>query len=479
VTSYQYNNANRLTSLTNPFNETTGLQYDAVGRLTRQNNANGTYGTWTFDAGGQISNVATKKSNNSVVLTMDYTRDNVGSPTQVAEQLLDTDNQTVHNATLTFGYDNANRLTLEKRTRAPVRGCASRPRRVHTRTGSHAHRLTHSASKLLTHGNLTFGYDGNGNRTSKTVNQVTTTYAYNHDNRLTELHDGATLTFSYNGDGLRQSRTVNGATTQYAYDGVRLLKELDAAGATQTTCTLAPLGDEWYPLLSDRKAGASRFYAFDALGSTRAICNLQSEICNQYTYDAYGNVLTATDPAATPHQYIGKLGYYTDAASGLQLLTQRYYDPAVGRFVTEDPVKDGGNWWEYVENDPGSNVDPSGLASCGRELSDCNATCDRAARATRLLLQRGEAECHRRCDSRYGPGGPSESSFGLESCHFLCSSQFGTQLMRNYAACMMCHGLCMHRYMHCIGAFGFLPGGIGPGSVRPLPMGLSPYAGRP
>jgi len=42
-TSYAHDNANRLTSLTNPFNETTALQYDAAGRPVRQNNANGIY----------------------------------------------------------------------------------------------------------------------------------------------------------------------------------------------------------------------------------------------------------------------------------------------------------------------------------------------------------------------------------------------------------------------------------------------------
>jgi len=225
---------------------------------------------------------------------------------------------------------------------------------------------TYSAdNRLLTYGNMTFGYDGNGNRTSKTVNQVTTTYAYNHDNRLTELHDGATLTFTYNGDGLRQSRTVDGTTTQYAYDGVRLLQELDANGATQTTYTLAPLGDEWYPLLSDRKAGASRFYAFDALGTTRALTNQSQLTTHQFTDDAYGNVLSATDPAATPHQYIGKLGYYADAGSGLQLLTQRYYDPAVGRFVTEDPLRDDQNWCIYDSGNPVQQVDPSGTSVRG------------------------------------------------------------------------------------------------------------------
>ena len=212
----------------------------------------------------------------------------------------------------------------------------------------------------------------NGNRISKTVNQVTTTYAYSYDNRMTELHDGSTLTFTYNGDGIRQSRTVDGTTTRYVYDGVRLLKELDAVGATKTTYSLAPMGGEWYPLISDRSGTASRFYAFDALGTTRALANQSQLTTHLFTDDAYGNVLSATDPAATRHQYIGRLGYYADATSGLQLLTQRCYDAGVGRFVTEDPVRNGGNWCAYVGGAPTTSVDPSGLLTDPR---DCSAPC--------------------------------------------------------------------------------------------------------
>ncbi|NCO41223.1 MAG: hypothetical protein GW892_21250, partial [Armatimonadetes bacterium] len=115
-TTYTYNVGNRLTSLTNPLDETTDFTYDTLGRLTRQDNENGTYGTWTFDDAGRASAVATKKSDDTTILSLSYTRDNVGNPTSVSEALLDTDDQTTHNATLTYTYDDLHRLTSEKRT---------------------------------------------------------------------------------------------------------------------------------------------------------------------------------------------------------------------------------------------------------------------------------------------------------------------------------------------------------------------------
>jgi len=38
----------------------------------------------------------------------------------------------------------------------------------------------------------------------------------------------------------------------------------------------------------------------------------------------------------------------------------RYYLPGEGRFLTEDPVRDGGNWYAYVSGNPVSKVDPTG-----------------------------------------------------------------------------------------------------------------------
>ncbi|PIX37163.1 MAG: hypothetical protein COZ57_35765, partial [Armatimonadetes bacterium CG_4_8_14_3_um_filter_66_20] len=103
VTSYQYDSANRLTQMTNQFNETTGFVDDALGRLVRQDNANGTYSTWSFNAAGQASQVHTRKSDDTIVLSMAYARDNVGNPTQITDQLLLPDNQTWEAGSWTFG----------------------------------------------------------------------------------------------------------------------------------------------------------------------------------------------------------------------------------------------------------------------------------------------------------------------------------------------------------------------------------------
>ena len=58
---------------------------------------------------------------------------------------------------------------------------------------------------------------------------------------------------------------------------------------------------------------------------------------------------------------MGASQYQTDGDSGLQLLGHRYYDPSIGRFLSQDPIQDGTNWYAYCDNNPLGETDPSGL----------------------------------------------------------------------------------------------------------------------
>ena len=58
---------------------------------------------------------------------------------------------------------------------------------------------------------------------------------------------------------------------------------------------------------------------------------------------------------------IGYAGEYHDEESGMIYLRGRYYDPEICRFITEDPAKDGLNWYAYCGNNPVTFVDPTGF----------------------------------------------------------------------------------------------------------------------
>ena len=58
----------------------------------------------------------------------------------------------------------------------------------------------------------------------------------------------------------------------------------------------------------------------------------------------------------TPN-YTGK---FFDQASGLYYFNARWYDCELGRFTTQDPARDGVNWWIYCGGNPITFVDPDG-----------------------------------------------------------------------------------------------------------------------
>jgi RHS repeat-associated protein len=55
-------------------------------------------------------------------------------------------------------------------------------------------------------------------------------------------------------------------------------------------------------------------------------------------------------------------GKQIDEETCLYYFNARWYDAELGRFVTEEPARDGTNWYEYCRNNPLGAVDPTGLA---------------------------------------------------------------------------------------------------------------------
>jgi len=67
------------------------------------------------------------------------------------------------------------------------------------------------------------------------------------------------------------------------------------------------------------------------------------------------------NPTQNPHRFEAAWGYITDTpGSGLLQLGARYYWPELGRFIQQDPVGDGVNWYVYGESNPLLFVGPEG-----------------------------------------------------------------------------------------------------------------------
>ena len=168
---------------------------------------------------------------------------------------------------------------------------------------------------------------------------------------------GMQASYTYDAMGRRASKTVNGVEKRHLWNGDRISAEADANDAiTDTYFQLGSLsahktGDEFY------------YYIYDGHGNVAGMKDgyESGDATAMYNYDTFGNPLS--DPMLTnPFRYCNE---YYDAETDMIYLRNRYYDPGIGRFITEDPVKDGMNWYAYCNNNPVMFVDPSGLKAKG------------------------------------------------------------------------------------------------------------------
>jgi len=106
-------------------------------------------------------------------------------------------------------------------------------------------------------------------------------------------------------------------------------------------------------------AGTSSGDLADGVGTARRPADGTGTATDAYSLDAFGRGATAWGTTPDPYRYGGAWGYMTDP-SGLLQLGARFYWPELGRFIQQDPIGDGMNWYAYVGNNPVVWVDPTG-----------------------------------------------------------------------------------------------------------------------
>ena len=187
-------------------------------------------------------------------------------------------------------------------------------------------------------------------------------YEYNGFNQLVSLYDSATnsnCSYTYDADGLRQSKTVNGVTTNHIWDGMNMVAETDGNNAVKSVYTR---GRE---LISSKNGMEFTYYLHNGHGDVNMLMNENGSITKTYNYDAFGVEQDKVSNDTNPFRYCGE---YYDNESGLIYLRNRYYDSSMGRFITEDPIKDGLNWYSYCGGNPVVFVDPLGLFDYNSQL---------------------------------------------------------------------------------------------------------------
>jgi len=267
--------------------------------------------------------------------------------------------------------------------------------------GAYCYTLTSTfdAEDRATHaGDVTYTYTPDGYLAAKHSSEGTTTYAYSAFGELESvtLADGRDVSYTYDAAGRRTSKAIDRTVTErYVWaDTTRLLAVYDRAGTLQMRFLYA---DARVPYAADTPQGRI-FFAYDQVGSLRAVSDEAGTVLKRLTHDSYGNVISDSNPALDIP--LGFAGGLTDPHTGLTLFGARDYDPTLGRWIAKDPIGFAGgdaNLYGYCLGDPVNLVDPSGLrvdpgGGAGAEASRRYEALQRLATMDMTATQRAIAE---------------------------------------------------------------------------------------
>ena len=102
----------------------------------------------------------------------------------------------------------------------------------------------------------------------------------------------------------------------------------------------------------------TQYFTTDLFGSISSISDISGYQIGSYTYDVFGSLIQGDLTGSTDLGYLGK---QNDPTSRLYNYGYRDYKPESARFTTVDPIRDGTNWFAYVNNDPVNHIDLWGL----------------------------------------------------------------------------------------------------------------------
>jgi len=177
---------------------------------------------------------------------------------------------------------------------------------------------------------------------------------WNAENQLIEVSENETTiaTIEYDPLGRRVEKVAGGTTSTFTYEGEDILREI--AGATTTYYVHGPGIDE---PLTNEISGSPTYYHADALGSVLKMTNASGSVTHEYRYDVYGRI----EAGSTQGGY-SLTGREWDPESSLFYYRARYFNPTLGRLLSEDPIglTAGINQYTYAANNPGNLVDPEG-----------------------------------------------------------------------------------------------------------------------
>ncbi|MEU4242517.1 RHS repeat-associated core domain-containing protein [Actinoplanes sp. NPDC026619] len=282
------------------------------------------------------------------------------------------------------------------------------------RTGAQPHTLTATTGGADPTG---FVYDVAGNLLTRTATSgKNQTLSWDDEGSLAAVTTTAgTTKYLYDADGNQLIRRDPGRTTLFAGD-TQIVVDTASASVRGAVRTYAHGGDGPAIAVRSTLPGGGTSYLFNDPNATATLSmDTTTQEVSRKQYKPYGETRSSTNAAAWPDLTHGYLGLAEDLTTGYTDMGARKYDPALGRFLSVDPVLEmtdpnqlGG--YAYAGSNPISRSDPSGKMFPMEERGDTGSAIPsgRGGDSGSGGDTGGGGGGGKKCSGRYCVGSPKE-----------------------------------------------------------------------
>jgi RHS repeat-associated protein len=219
----------------------------------------------------------------------------------------------------------------------------------------------------------TYNYDTAGNTTTRNAAQGNQTLTWNDADQLTTITGSTTgnSSYEYDANGTLLIQKDPSKTTLYL-PGEQII--LDTTSGTTTGTRYIPLPGGGTVVRTSTATTAFQFEITDQHGTPTVYLDNTAQTPTWRQYNPYGEARGAGASWPDNHGFLNKVA---DSSTGLTEVGARNYDPALGRFISLDPVFEAGtpqqlNGYTYSADNPVTNADPTGLEpGSWCDTSDC------------------------------------------------------------------------------------------------------------
>jgi RHS repeat-associated protein len=353
ITQYHYGTTTgQLDKITSPQGKEFAFSYDH-GQLASIERPNGVTSEYSFDDNGNLTSIDHRLGGSSL-RSYSYGYDKNG----MRESMMDND------GTHEYTYDPLYQI-IEATHPTPPRPLEQfLYDEVGNRLGGG--RVHNELNQLTEDDSCSYAYDADGNMILQVRKSTgdSTKFTWDVENKLTkgEMPNGTIVEYVYGPLGRRLAKVVNDVRKEYRYDGMNLILETDEEDSILANYTFGPGLD--HPLMMHRN-NKDYYYLSDGQGSITAITNEGGDVLQEYWYSVFGEVLAqSADSIENPFTYTAR---ESDIETGLMYYRARFFNPQIGRFISEDPIGlNAGdyNLYRYVSNNSINMKDPIGWEQC-------------------------------------------------------------------------------------------------------------------